>query len=142
MGENFISNRNLLHRKGNRRPRVCAEGIDEVREMFPDDLRPSIRMACTVLNKTTTTVHRILGKYLHLFQYRLQNLHFMRQPNTEYRFRFSLYFHQHLGSYSELLSGIALIGECLFLLNGQVIIKKPENSGRGQSAVLSGTEYL
>ena len=100
-----------------RRPRVSDERIEEVRKMFSDDPCLSIHTAISALNIPVTKIHRILCYCPYLFPCRLQNLHLKRQSDREDRLRFSDYCQN-----SEFLSRIAFTEECIFRLNGHVIL--------------------
>ena len=116
----FQNRGNLGHRGGNGRPRISRERIEEVRLLFQNDPRLSIRRASTALRMPQTTVHRILRRCLHLYPYRLQNIHLMRQTDRESRLQFAEYCQNHRDGYSEFLSKIVFTDECIFRLNGHV----------------------
>ena len=68
---------NLAHRGGNGRPRISTEKINEVRVMFRDNPRLSIRAAAESLDMPRSIVQHILRKCLGLFPYKIQKLHLM-----------------------------------------------------------------
>ena len=117
---NFMLDVNLGHRGGDGRPRVADERMEEMRQMFAADPRLSILRAFTALSMLPTTVHRILRKCLHLFLYKLKNLHLIQQSDREDRLRFAHYSQHHSDGYSEFLSRIVFTDECIFRLNGHV----------------------
>ena len=69
----FMERGNLAHRGGNGRPRISTEKINEVRVMFRDNPRLSIRAAAESLDMPRSTVQHILRKCLGLFPYKIQN---------------------------------------------------------------------
>ena len=95
-----MSDGNLGHRGGNGRPRAADERIDEVRKKLAADLCLSIRRSSNPLGMLATTVHRILHKCLHLFPYKLQNLHLIQQSDRADRLIFAHYFQNHSDGYS------------------------------------------
>ena len=117
---NFLSRGSLRHRGGNGRPRTTGERIEEVRLMFQEDPRLSIRNASVALDMPYTTVHRVLRRCLLLHPYKMQNLHLMRDTDREHRLEFARYCQNHPLGYSEYLSKIVFTDECMFRLNGHV----------------------
>ena len=68
----FIESANLIHGGGNGRPRTREETVEQVRSVFQDQPRLSIRQAASALDISTATVYRTLRKCLFMYPYRLQ----------------------------------------------------------------------
>ena len=117
---NFRETGNLGHRRGNGRPRITAERVEEVRQMFQENPRLDIRSASATLNISRSSVQRILRRCLLLYPYKMQNLHLMRDSDRQSRLDFANYCHNHPDGYSDFLSKIVFTDECMFRLNGHV----------------------
>ena len=116
----FMERGNLAHRGGNGRPRISRERINEVRVMFRDNPRLSIRAAAESLDMPRSTVQHILRKCLGLFPYKIQKLHLMREHDKVARLEFAHYCQNHQNGYSEFLARIVFTDECIFRVNGHV----------------------
>ncbi len=85
----FMEHRNLAHRGGNGRPRTSAETVTQVRTLFENQPRLSIRQAASTLEVSTATVHRILKNCLFLYPYKLQNFHGLLDGDKIKRLQFA-----------------------------------------------------
>ena len=60
----FMENRNLSHRGANSKPQASEVTVEQVRFMFENQNRQSIRAAVSTLQVSYTTMHRILRRCL------------------------------------------------------------------------------
>ena len=118
--QQFRNSGNLAHRGGNGRPGRTAEDIARVRLMFQENPQASTRSAATALGIPRTTVQRILKQCLHLYPYKLQNLHALLRAGREKRLHFAAHCQNNPVGYSEYLSRIVFSDECIFRLKGHV----------------------
>ena len=73
--EQFLMAGNMARKGGNGRPRRTDGEIENVRSLFENNPRLSIRQAESLLNMPRFTIPRVLRKCLFLYPYKIQNLH-------------------------------------------------------------------
>ena len=116
--EQFLTAGNMTHRGGNGRSRISDREIENVRSLFENSPRLSIRQAESLLNMPRSTIQRVLRKCLFLYPYKMQNLHVVSDTDKRKRVIFARHCqNQHEGMY-EYLSWIVFSDECTFRLNG------------------------
>ena len=101
--EQFSTVGNVAHRRGNGRPRISDEEIENVRLLFDNNPFLSTRQAESRLNMPKSTIQRVLRKFSLLYPYKVRNLHGI--TNTDKRKRIILARHcqnQHEGMFENL----------------------------------------
>ena len=96
--EQFLTAGNMAHRGGNGRPRIRDGEIENVRLLFENNPRLSIRQAESLLNIPRSTIQRVFRKCLFLYPYKMQNLRGLTNTDKRKRVIFPRHFqNQHEG---------------------------------------------
>ena len=116
----FLQDGNMAHQGGNGRPRVSDQNVEDVRLLFENNPRLSIRQAEALLNISRSTIQRILRNCLQLYPYKMQNLHGITNSDKMRRISWARHCQNQPEGMSEYLSKIVFSDECIFRLNGSV----------------------
>ena len=124
----------MAHRGGNGRPRVSDGEIENVRSLFENNSRLSIRQAESLLSMPRSTIQRVLRKCLFLDPYKMQNLHGITNTDKKKRVVFARHCQNQHEGMSEYLSKIVSSDECIFRLHGSVNTQNVRIWGTQRSA--------
>ena len=121
--EQFLRAGNIAYRGGNGRPQTSDGEIENVRSLFQNNLRLSIRQAESLLNMSRYTRRRALRKCLFLYPYKMQNLHGVTNTDKRKRVIFARHCQNQHEGIPEYLSKIVFPDEFIFPLNGSIAIQ-------------------
>ena len=107
-----------LQRSG--RPRVSAERINAVRQLFNTTPMTSLRHAEIQLQIPHSTIQKILKQLLSLYPYKIQTLQELTASDKLRRLEFAQHVLTQSCGASEYLSKIDFSDECIFRVNGHV----------------------
>ena len=121
--ERFLTAGNMAHRGGNGRPRISDGEIENVRSLFENNPRLSMRQAESLLNMLRSTIQHVLRKCLFLYPYKIQNLQGITNIEKRKGVMFARHCQNQHEGMSEYLPKIVFFDECIFRLNGSVNTK-------------------
>ncbi len=110
----------LQHRRGNGRPRIEDDVVQQVQDLFSNHPRTSIRNASEQIGISTAWIHRIFRRRFFLFPYKLQNSQQLTPVHKRNRMDFAEHCRTQSESCEYYLSKIVFSDECTFRLNGIV----------------------
>ena len=104
--EQFLTAGNMPHRGGNGRPRMSDGEIENVRSLFENNPRLSIRQAESLLNMPRSTIQRVFRKCLFLYPYKMENFRGITNSDKIKSVFFAHHCQKQRESMSEYLSKI------------------------------------
>lgn len=118
--DKFMLTGSLQHLKGNGRPKIQNELIENVQQLFLHDPRKSVRCAARELNLSKSSIHRILKKNLNMKAYKLQILQQITPDDKLKRKHFAITVLDRLFTDKNFLKKIVFSDEATFHVCGKV----------------------
>ena len=108
------------HRGWNGRPRITIAVRDQIRDLFIDQPRMSLRSAAHQIGVSTATIRNVVRKELKLYPYKLQTSTALTEQHKSSRLNFAQYCRRELRRDTGYLERIIFSDECKFSLSGKV----------------------
>lgn len=118
--EDYEARGSHRHRGGNGRPRISIEVRNQIRILFNNDPRRSLREVAEETGVSHATVWNFLRKELKMFPYKLQMATALTEDHKIRRKQFAQYCRRELRNDSQYLNRVLFSDECQFSLSGSV----------------------
>ena len=118
--EDYHKRGSHAHRGGNGRPQISDEKKAEIKQLFSDNPRRSLREVGRTVSLPHTTIWYFLRKELGMFPYRLQMAQQLSDDDKTNRLTFVQRIHQKIIEDPEFLNKIIFSDECSISLEGGV----------------------
>lgn len=130
---NLSDKGNLDRKKGNGRPRISVERLEEFGRVLEESFILNIRSSSDTSNISRSTVHRNFTKLSLTSPIKMRKLHLVRDLYQQSRLYLAYYCQNHPYRYSDFLWKIFFTDERMFHVNGNMSTKNLLNSVKSEA---------